>query len=45
MLSEIHFLLTYRCNFACTICYLQDLDNNESFDGFAFAEEYAKARQ
>ncbi len=28
-----------------TICYLQDLDNDESFDGFAFAEEYAKARQ
>lgn len=28
-----------------TICYLQDLDNNEAFDGFAFAEEYAKARQ
>jgi len=28
-----------------TICYLQDLDNNEAFDGFAFAEEYAKSRQ
>lgn len=27
------------------ICYLQDLDNDERFDGFAFAEEYAKARQ
>ncbi len=25
--------------------YLQDLDNAESFDGYAFAEEYAKARQ
>ena len=25
--------------------YLQDLDNTESFDGYAFAEEYAKARQ
>jgi len=25
--------------------YLQDLDNRESFDGYAFAEEYAKARQ
>ena len=28
-----------------TICYLQDLDNDESFDGYAFADEYAKARQ
>ena len=28
-----------------TICYLQDLDNDERFDGFAFAEEYAKLRQ
>ncbi len=27
-----------------TICYLQDLDNSEAFDGFAFAEEYKKGR-
>lgn len=28
-----------------TICYLDDLSNDERFDGFAFAEEYAKLRQ
>ena len=28
-----------------TICYLEDLTNDERFDGFAFAEEYAKLRQ
>lgn len=28
-----------------TICYLQDLDNSEAFDGYAFAEEYARLRQ
>jgi predicted dehydrogenase len=28
-----------------TICYLEDLTNEERFDGFAFAEEYAKLRQ
>ncbi len=27
------------------ISYLQDLGNDESFDGFAFTEEYAKMRQ
>lgn len=27
------------------ICYLEDLDNEERFDGYAFAEEYAKLRQ
>lgn len=27
------------------ICYLQDLDNDERFDGYAFAEEYARTRQ
>ncbi len=28
-----------------TICYLDDLTNEERFDGDAFAEDYAKARQ
>jgi len=28
-----------------TICYLEDLTNEERFDGDAFAEEYAKRRQ
>ncbi len=28
-----------------TICYLEDLGNDERFDGDAFAEEYAKNRQ
>lgn len=28
-----------------TICYLEDLGNDERFDGYTFAEEYAKARQ
>ena len=27
------------------ICYLQGLDNDERFDGYAFAEEYARLRQ
>ncbi len=28
-----------------TVCHLQDLDNDEAFDGYAFAEEYARLRQ
>ncbi|MGD9498647.1 MAG: Gfo/Idh/MocA family protein [Armatimonadota bacterium] len=28
-----------------TICYLQDLDSDEAFDGYTFAEEYARLRQ
>ncbi len=28
-----------------TICYLEDLDNGERFDGYAFAEHYARLRQ
>ena len=28
-----------------TICFLEDLDNDEAFDGHAFADEYARLRQ